>query len=165
MTVSGMVTSASAGQLSKQLRLTFRMFFGRMAFTRLLAPENRPAGSVLFSVFMPALPSMMTASLRSMLVTKHSSATFLLVLLRVTICCSSFRSEPSNGPVTFSSATLKRTSSGSCRASVPTESTLTFLDCAIAIRGIRMAMMVNSFFISFLICHLSFLIYHFSFII
>ena len=127
MTVSGITTSVSASQFLKQLALTFRMFLGSVAFTRLLAPVNSDAGSVLFSVFMPALPSVMTASLRSMLVTKRSSVTFLLVRVRVTICCSSFRSTPFSGPVTFSSATLKRTLSGSCADSVPTESTLTFI--------------------------------------
>ena len=110
-TVAGIVISASDEQLSKQFWPIVSRPCGKMTRSRLFAPAKSEAGSELFSVFIPSLPSLMMASLRSSCVTRHSSATFLFTFCRQTICPNSLRSVPFSGPLIFSSAILKRFSS------------------------------------------------------
>ena len=110
VTVSGIVIVTSALQSSKQLLLMLVMFCGNMTVVSALAPENSPLGSSLALVFMPSLPSVMTASDRSTLITRHSPF-FSFALVRFTICCISLMSAPFMGPLTFSSVILNRSSS------------------------------------------------------
>ena len=110
VTLSGIVIVTSALQSSKQFLLMLVMFCGNMTEVSSLAPEKSAFGNSLALVFIPSLPSVIMASDRSTLFTRHSPF-FSFALVRFTICCISLMSAPFIGPLTFSSVILNLSSS------------------------------------------------------
>ena len=135
VTLLGISISGSDEQPSKQLLLMAVIYLGRVTLSSCLAPEKSPLGSVV--VPKACLPSVKTASERSILVTTHSP--FLsLAFERFTICWSNLTSALLSGPLTFNSEILYISSLSICFESSPTESTVTFFEiCAEAVKGVK----------------------------
>ena len=128
-TFSDSVTSVSAEQPDRQLRGTSVIEAGSSTLCSILQPESIPPESCCRALPMRfVLPSTMVISEMSKCVSRTSPGFFVFV--RPAICWIIFRSALLMVPTTFRSVIVKRLSSGSRVASVPTESTVTVTSCA-----------------------------------